>query len=190
MFQFSAFLRAAFAMRAVNPIVKRARKPKTKELHDRHFARNRPPVDFRHAFLIFDLNEKKQRTESSNIQFLYGKALTWGELVLLAIHVFSMIFKFFSPFFLPLCTIYVKKHGRAYGKKRAQERGTDTQWGRRAGKHGTERRWNLRFSSLAVFSEAVVFFLTDLQFESLHAWCMGKCFRSLARSPRGKRVRN
>lgn len=78
MFQFSAFLRAAFAMRAVNPIVDETseKRPKSKELHDRHFARNRPPVDFRHAFLIFDLNEKKQRTESSNIQFLYGKALT------------------------------------------------------------------------------------------------------------------
>lgn len=181
MFQFSAFLRAAFAMRAVNPIVETSEKTKIERTARQTFrpesASGRFPSRVSYIWL--------KREEATNREFKYSISL-WENTHLRGIgaacHVFSMIFKFFfSPFFLPLCTIYVKKHGRAYGKKWAQERGTDTQWGRRAGTNMEPsggiwdfRRWlcsrKRRFSSWRTFNSSVV---------SLHARCLGKCFRSL-----------
>lgn len=67
-------------------------------------------IYFRHAFLIFDLNEKKQRTESSrrNIQFLYGKNLRG---IFSSSSPSSMIFKISSSLSFLFCgDIYVKKH--------------------------------------------------------------------------------
>lgn len=87
-------------------------------------------INFRHAFLIFDLNEKKQRAESSTkkriFNFFMGKS--WGEFA--SLHV-SMIFKFlFLSFLFLLCIFMWRSTGKTYGKKWAQERGTDTQSGR------------------------------------------------------------
>lgn len=105
MFQFSAFLRAAFAMRAVNPIDETSEKTKIERTARQTFrpesASGRFPSRVSYIWLKCE--------EATNREFKYSISL-WENTHLRGIgaacHVFSMIFQFFRLSFL-LCVRFM-----------------------------------------------------------------------------------